>query len=96
MAFLLPAIHLVLWYEVSFVTTGLLLLLCSCFELYPIFKGTLLASVLTVVLAVVLVPALELGGDHIHANELLSPSIRIFAEGAHSVPYCGGGDLRAC
>ena len=40
----------------------------------------LLPSVLAVVLAVVLVPALELGGDDIHANELISPFIRIFSE----------------
>ena len=47
--------------------------------MYPIFKGTLLSSILAVILAGVLVSALELSGDDIHANELLSAFIRIFA-----------------
>ena len=79
-AFLLPPIYLILRYKVSFVTTGLLPLFCSCFELYPIFKGTLLASVLVVILVGVLVSALELGGDDIHTDELLPPFIRVFPE----------------
>ena len=80
MAFRLPPIYLILWYKVSFVTTGLLLLLCSCFELYPIFKGTLFASVLAVVLSAVLIPSLKLGGDDVHTDELLTPFIRVFPE----------------
>ena len=79
-AFLLPPIYLILWYKVSFPTTGLLLLLCSCFELYPIFKGTLLASFLVVILAGVLPPSLELGSDDVHADELLPPFIRVFLQ----------------
>ena len=63
-----------------FVTTGLLLFLCSCFELYPIFQGTLLASVFAIVLAVVLLPSLELGGDDVHTDELLPPFVRVFSE----------------
>ena len=38
------------------------------------------SSVLAVVLAGVLVSVLQHGGDDIHANELLSPFIRIFTE----------------
>ena len=40
----------------------------------------LLASVLGVVLAGVLVSALQLSGDEIHANEFFCQCIRIFAE----------------
>ena len=79
-AFLLPPIYLILWYKVSFVPTGLLLLLCSCFELYLIFKGTLLGSVLAVVLAAVLISSLELGGDDVHTYELFAAFIRIFTQ----------------
>ena len=55
-AFLLPAIHLILWYKVSFVTTGLLRLFGSWFVLYPILAGTVLGSFFAVVLAGVLGP----------------------------------------
>ena len=40
--------------------------------------GTPLASVLAVVLAVVLVPALEFGGNDIHADELLPSFVSVF------------------
>ena len=63
-----------------FVTTGFLFLFCACFELYPIYKGTVLASVFAIVLAGVLVPSLELGGDDVHTDELFSPFIRIFPQ----------------
>ena len=78
--FFLPMIYLILWYKVSLVTTGLLFLLVSCIELYPIFKGTLLASVLVVILAGVFGPSLELGGDDVHTDELLPPFNRVFPE----------------
>ena len=77
-AFLVPSIYLVLWYQVSFVTTGLLLPFGSCVELHPILKGTLLATVLTVVLAGVLVPSLELAGEDVHVHELLPPFVKVF------------------
>ena len=77
-AFLLPVMYLILWHKVSLVTTGLRLLLRSCFELYPIFKGALLASVLAIILAGVLVPSFQLGGDDVHMDELLAPFIRVF------------------
>ena len=54
------------------------LLLWYSYQLYPILEGTLLASVLAVVLAGVLVSVLELGGDDIHTDELLPPYIRVF------------------
>ena len=79
-ALLLPPIYLILLYKVSFVTTGLLLFLCSCFELHPIFKGKVLASVFAIVLAGVLVPALALDGDDVHTDELLSPFVRVFSQ----------------
>ena len=79
-ALLLATIYLILWYKVSLVTTGLHLLLGCCCEVYPIFEGTLLASVFTVILARVLVPSLELGGDDIHTDELLPPFIGVFSE----------------
>ena len=61
-------IYLILWYKVSLITTELRFLLESCFELYPILEGTLLASVFAVILAKVLVPSLELGGDDVHTD----------------------------
>ena len=67
----------------SFSLTVLLwsvLLLWFSSSLYSILKGMLLASVPAVVLAGVLLSSLELGGDDIHWNELLSPCIRIFAQ----------------
>ena len=79
-AFLLSPIYLILWYKVSLVTTGLLFLLESCYELYPIFEGTLLSSILAVILAGVLLPSLELSSDDVHTDELLSPFIRVFPE----------------
>ena len=77
-AFLLPTIYLILWYKVSLVTTGLLYLLGSCFELYPIFEGTHLSSILAVILARVLVPPLELSRNDVYMDELLTPFIRVF------------------
>ena len=79
-AFLLPTIYLILWYKVSLVTTGVFLPLCACFELYSMLKGTLLASVFAIVLASVLVPLLELGGDDVYIDELLPPFVRVFSE----------------
>ena len=79
-AFFLPTIYLILWYNVSLVTTGLLFLLVSCFDLYPIFKGTLLASILVVILAGVFVALLELGSDDVYTDELLPPFVRVFPE----------------
>ena len=78
--FLLPPIYLMLWYKVSSVTTGLLPLLCSCFELYPIFNGRHLALVFTVILARMLVPLLELGGDDVHTDSLVAPFVRVSSE----------------
>lgn len=80
MAVLLPPIHLILWYKVSLVTTRLLLLLRVCFELYPILNGTLLASFLIVILARMLVPALELPGNDLHADQLSSLLNRVQGE----------------
>ena len=80
MAFLLPPIYRILSYNVSFVTTGLLLFLCSCFQLYPIFQGTLLASVFAIVLAVVLLPSSELGGDDVHTDKFHPPFARVFTQ----------------
>ena len=76
----LPTIYLILWYKVSLVTTGLRFLLVSCFQLYPTFKGTILASVLLVILVAVFLTSLELGGDDVHTDELLPPFIRVFLE----------------
>ena len=39
----------------------------------------LLASVFAIVLAGMLVPSSELGGDDVHANELLPPFVRVFS-----------------
>ena len=67
----------------SFSLTVLLwsvLLLWSSSWLYPILKGMLLAPVLAVFLARVLVSALELDADDIHAHTLFSPLIGIFAQ----------------
>ena len=58
----------------------LLLVRRSCFQLYPIRKGTLLSSILAVILARVLVRSLERGADDVLLNQLLSLFIRIFAE----------------
>ena len=79
-AFLLPTIYLILWYKVSLVSSGLRFVLGSCFELYPICKGTHLSSILAVILARVLVPSLELGGHDVHTDELLAPLVRDFSE----------------
>ena len=54
------------------------LLVCSTSKLYPILEGMLLASILVVILAGVLVPSLQLGRDDVHADELLSPLVRVF------------------
>ena len=75
-----PSIHMILWYTVSLVSIGLLLLFWSCFELYPILEGTLLAAFLAVVLAGVLVSSLKLSSDDAHTDELLAPFIRILME----------------
>ena len=56
-----------------------LLLHRAYFERYPILKGTLLASVFAIVLALVLGPLLELGGDDLHTDELLPPFITLFS-----------------
>ena len=79
-AFLLPAIYLVLWYKISVGSTLLLLVLYSCVEPYPILEGKLLFSILAVILATVLVPSLELGGDDIHTDESLPPFVRILTQ----------------
>ena len=79
-AFLLPPIYQILLYEASFVSTALLLLLCACFELYPILKDTLLATMFAVVLAGVLVPSMQLSSDLVHSAELLAPFVRILIQ----------------
>ena len=78
-AILLHAIYLFLWYKVLFVTSLLLLVFSPFFQLYPILKGKLLASILVVILVEVLVPALEFCND-IHAHELLAPFIRVYSK----------------
>ena len=63
-----------------FVTTLLFLILRSCFKLYPVHKGTHLASILAVIMAGVPVPSLELGSEDVHGHELSPPFLSVFAE----------------